>query len=91
MSTTTHHSSIIAVAELLGRISTDYQFDKAHPDYKGYVNVGIGLFVNYRDLDTWWEAVDPRNIAWVMPIVEALGMSVKGGKLHAAETVFVKK
>lgn len=91
MSTTTHHSSIIAVAELLGRISADYQFDKAHPDYKGYVNVGVDLFVNDRDRETWWEAVDPGNIAWVMPIVEALGMSVEGGMLYPSETIFVKK
>lgn len=91
MSTTTHHSSIIAVAELLGRISTDHQFDRAHPDYKGYMNVGYDLFVNYRDRETWWEVTDPGNRAWVMPIVEALGMSVEGGRPCPKETIFVKK
>jgi hypothetical protein len=91
MSTTTHHSSIIAVAELLGRISTDYQFDKAHPNYAGFMNVGVDLFVNDRDRETWWEVVDPENRTWVMPIIEALGMSVEGGKLYHDETIFVKK
>lgn len=91
MSTTTHHSSIIAVAELLGRISTDYQLDPAHPDYCGFINVGDDLLRD-EDVATWMEAVNPANRDWVMPIVKALGMEVEGGGvLEYYETVFVKK
>ena len=79
-------SRIINVVTFLMDVANDYQFDKSHEDYMGFLNVGYGL---QYDL-TWKEIVNPNNRAFVLHVMDQLNLATENG-LDLNETVFIKK
>ena len=79
-------SRIINVVTFLMDVAHDYQFDKSHEDYLGFLNVGQGLEYDL----TWMEIVKPANRTFVLHLMDQLNLTTENG-LHLDETVFVKK
>lgn len=77
---------VINVVAFLMDVANDYQFDKSHEDYLGFLNVGNGLEYDL----TWIEIVHPANRHFVLHIMDQLNLSTENG-LHLDETIFVKK
>lgn len=79
-------SRIISVVTFLMDVANDYQFDKGHEDYMGFLNVGYGL---EHDL-TWKEIVSPYNRVFVLHLMDQLNLTTENG-LDLEETIFLKK
>ena len=73
---------------LLEGFYLDYQFDLDHPLYLGFINVGIDLFPDPTDKETWTYICENSDL--FQRILPELGLAVEG-RLDLDETVFVRK
>ena len=75
--------------DLLQKVRDDFQLDKDHEGYLGFLTIGTDIWLEEEDVPTWHLIYD--RFAIFKPIMHELGLEIEGGAgfMNLEETVFI--